>query len=94
MSRSLTADQQKAVIAKTAGKPVFVVGETPGFAEHGGTANIFADADRIAIEINTDAVRRAQLRVDARLLSLAKRVTAPPTTASDNRSTFLPTRER
>jgi hypothetical protein len=94
VSRSLTADQQKAVIAKTAGKPVFVVGETPGFAEHGGTANFFADADRIAIEINTDAVRRAQLRVDARLLSLAKRVTAPPTTASDNRSTFLPTRER
>ena len=74
VSRSLTADQQAALIAKTSGKPIFVVGETPGFAERGATANFFADGDRIAIEINVDAVRRAQLRVDARLLSLAKRI--------------------
>jgi hypothetical protein len=83
VSRSLTADHQAAVIAKTSGKPVFVVGETPGFAEHGGTANFIADGDRISIEINVDSTRRAQLRVDARLLALAKRVGTPPTTVSN-----------
>ena len=63
------------------GKPVLVVGETPGFAERGGTANFVADNDRVSIEINVDSVRRARLRVDARLLSLAKRVGEPAATA-------------
>ena len=83
VSRSLTGEQQAAVIAKMAGKPVFLVGETPGFAERGGTANFVSDEDRIAIEINVDAARRARLRVDARLLSLAKRVGSTPATASN-----------
>jgi hypothetical protein len=83
VSRSLTADEQAALLAKTSDKPVFVVGETPGFAERGGTADFFPDVDRIAIEINVDAVRRAQLRVDARLLSLAKRVGTLQTTATN-----------
>jgi hypothetical protein len=81
VSRSLTGEEQAAVIAKTAGKPVLVVGETPGFAEHGGPANFVTDADRISIEINVDSARRAQLRIDARLLRLAKRVGVPPATA-------------
>ena len=83
VSQSLTAEQQAAVIAKMAGKPVFLVGETPGFAERGATANFSADGSRILVEINVEAVQRAHLRVDARLLSLAKRVGAPPLTAND-----------
>ena len=83
VSRSLTGEQQTALIAKMLGKPVLLVGETPGFAEHGGTANFITDQDRISIEINVDAARRAQLHVDARLLSLAKRVGGSPTTASN-----------
>ena len=83
VSRSLTPDEQAAVIAKTSGKPVFVVGESPGFAERGATADFFSDGDRVAIEINVDAVRRAQLRVDARLLSLAKRVGVSQTTSTN-----------
>jgi hypothetical protein len=83
VSRSLTAEQHASVIAKTSSKPVFVVGETPGFAERGGTANFGADGDRIAIEINIDSARHARFRVDARLLKLAKRVGGPPTTANN-----------
>jgi hypothetical protein len=73
-SRSLTPEQQAAVIAKTEGRPVFVVGETPGFAEHGATANFYTEGDRVLFEINVDASRRAQLRMDAKLLSLGKPV--------------------
>ena len=83
VSRSLPAEQQTAVIAKMSGKPVFLVGESPGFAERGGIADFVTDQDRVSIEINVDAVRRVHLHVDARLLSLAKRVGSPPTTANN-----------
>jgi hypothetical protein len=76
VSRSLTGDQQAALIAKTEGKPVFVVGETRGLAERGATANLFVDGDRIRTEINVDAARRSQLRMDAKLLSVGKLVGA------------------
>jgi hypothetical protein len=83
VSRSLTSDQQTALIAKMAGKPVFVVGETPGFAEKGGIADFIAEGDRIQVEINVEAARKAQLRMDAKLLSLAKLVGVPPADASN-----------
>jgi hypothetical protein len=76
VSRSLTGDEQAALLAKTEGKPVFVVGETPGLAERGATANFFVDGDHIRFELNVDAARRAQLRMDAKLLSLGKPVGA------------------
>ena len=47
------------ILKKTAGKPVFVVGETPGFAEQGGIINFFLEGDRIRFEINADAARHA-----------------------------------
>jgi len=74
VSRSLAAPQQAALIKMTEGKGVLVVGETPGFAEQGGTANFFVEEDRIRFEINMETARRAQLRMDAKLLSLGKPV--------------------
>lgn len=70
ISHTLPADQQAAAIQKVQGKPVLVIGETPGFAERGGTANFTVDGDRIRFEINIENARRAQLRMDAKLLSL------------------------
>jgi hypothetical protein len=74
VSRSLAVGQQAAVIKKTADQAVLVVGETPGFAEWGGAANFFIDGDRVRFEINADAARRADLHMDAKLLSLGKPV--------------------
>ncbi|MGA2032250.1 MAG: YfiR family protein [Thermoguttaceae bacterium] len=74
VSRSLKGDLQAAAIKKTAGTGVLLVGETPGFAELGGIANFFVDGDRIRFEINASAARRAQLRMDAKLLSLGRPV--------------------
>ena len=83
VSHSVPADQQAAVIEKTKGKPVLVVGATPGYAKRGAVANFVAEGDRISIEINVDAARRSQLRMDAKLLSLAKLVGASPADAND-----------
>ena len=63
VSRSLTADQQAAILKKTEGSPVLVVGETPGFAEKGATINFYAEDDRIRFEINAEAARKAQLHL-------------------------------
>lgn len=72
VSRSLSREKQAAAVKQTEGMAVFVVGETPGFATLGGMANFFVDGDRIRFEINADAARRAQLRIDAKLLNLGK----------------------
>lgn len=82
VSRSLGAEAQAAILKKTAGKPVFVVGETPGFCQQGGIANFYVAEDRIRFEINADAARHAQLRLDAQLLNLGKAVVAPPPATS------------
>jgi hypothetical protein len=74
VSRLLTADEQSALLKKTEGKGVLVVGETAGFAKRGAAINFFIDEDRVRFEINADAARRAGLKINAKLLSLGKRV--------------------
>jgi hypothetical protein len=76
VSRSLAPEQQSAVIAKTQGAPVFVVGESPGFAKQGAAANFVVEGDRIRFEINAAAARQVQLSMDAKLLSLGIPVSA------------------
>ncbi len=83
VSRSLTGEQQAAILKKTEGSPVLVVGETPGFAEKGGIINFYAEEDRIRFEINAEAARRAQLHLDAQLLNLGKTVGAARPTPSN-----------
>ncbi|MCE5266517.1 MAG: YfiR family protein [Planctomycetaceae bacterium] len=83
VSRSLTAEQRAELIAKTQKESVFVVGEVPGFAEQGAMVNFIVEGDRVRFEINVDAARRAQLRMDAKLLSLGIRVGNPRTAATN-----------
>jgi hypothetical protein len=72
VSDSLSSDEQAAVIAKLAGKPVFLVGDMPGFAERGGSADFTSDGEHVGFEINVGAATRSQLQVNSKLLSLAK----------------------
>jgi hypothetical protein len=83
VSRSLAPDQQAAVFDKTRSAPVFVVGESPGFAKQGAAANFVVEGDRIRFEINAAAARQAQLSMDAKLLNLGIPVSAPRQTAAD-----------
>jgi len=51
---------------------VLLVGEESGFAKQGAVVNFFIESNRVRFEINTEAARRAQLKISSKLLSLAK----------------------
>ena len=77
---SLPSEQQAAAITRAEGIGTMLVGETPGFAEQGGTINFYTDGDRIRFEINAAAAHRARLELDGKLLSLGR-------PANDHRTT-------
>ena len=56
------------------GKSVLTVGESEGFLEAGGMVELSFENHRLQMEVNLVAARSANLKVDARLLALAKRV--------------------
>ncbi len=74
VSRSIPPAQQIAIIDKMRGKPTLVVGEAPGFAEHGGGINFFLEGGTVRFEINVEAIRQKKLLLDAKLLNLGKKV--------------------
>jgi hypothetical protein len=61
-----------AVLDTVKGESVLLVGETPDFATQGGTIEFTFEDSRVRFVINTDAADRARLRVDSKLLALAK----------------------
>ncbi len=73
---SNSAAIQTAAVQKTRGKPVLVVGESPGYAKAGATLNFFVDfsTNTLGFEINVDAAQRQNLRIPAAMLNLAKLV--------------------
>jgi len=53
------------------GLPILTVGETPGFAEHGGVIRLVLEDNRVRFEVNVDAARQAGLTISSRLMTLA-----------------------
>jgi hypothetical protein len=51
---------------------VLTVGDVPRFAEDGGVVNLTMDKNRVNIEVNVQAARRAHLKISSKLLNLAK----------------------
>jgi hypothetical protein len=56
------------------GKSVLTIGESEDFLEAGGMVELSFENDRLQLEVNLVAARNANLKVDARLLAMAKRV--------------------
>ena len=50
---------------------VLTVGETAGFAEEGGIANLIAERNRVRLEINNSAASRSGLTISSQLLNVA-----------------------
>lgn len=62
----------RAVLDAVQGASVLTVGESDGFRTSGGVINFRLDGDKVRIEISTEAAQRANLRISAKLLSLAQ----------------------
>lgn len=67
-----------AAILKSLERPgVLTVGDTDGFALHGGAINFTVQARRVRFEINPAAAEQAGLKVSSQLLKLATLVAGP-----------------
>lgn len=62
------------ILAPLKGLTILTVGESEGFLEAGGIFELKYDRPTVQININLTAARNAQLKLDSRLLTLAKRV--------------------
>jgi uncharacterized protein DUF4154 len=60
------------ILQPLANVPVLTVGETNGFAQAGGIINFFLQSDGVRFEINLDAAERAGLKINSRVLGLAR----------------------
>ncbi len=58
------------------GAHVLTIGDTDGFAARGVIINMFLYEGKIRFEVNLEAARRAGLRIDSRLLKLARIVSS------------------
>jgi len=61
-------------LAIAKGHAVLTVGETEYFARDGGIIGFLLEENKVRFEINLNAAHKAQLKVSARLLALAKTV--------------------
>jgi hypothetical protein len=64
-------------IRKSQKFPVLLVGEKPGFAQQGGTINLYIEQNKVRFEVNMEVAKQEQLKISSKLLSLAKIVGAP-----------------
>jgi hypothetical protein len=62
------------VLGALRGRPVLVVGESPGFARRGGAIGFHVDGKRVRFETNRQAAAAAGLTLSSRLLALASAV--------------------
>jgi hypothetical protein len=61
-------------ILRQAGRGVLTVGEEPGFLSDGGMINFVVDERKVKFEVNLKAATESSIRINSRLLSVAKSV--------------------
>ena len=66
------------LLASISRTDVLTLGETRGFLEAGGAVQLIQDRNGFQFEVNLEAARNAGVALDARLLSLARRVVNRP----------------
>jgi hypothetical protein len=61
-----------ALLRRVSGPGVLTIGDMDGFAQLGGIINFYRENNKLRFEINTDAARRADVKLSSQLLKLAK----------------------
>ncbi|MBT3878830.1 MAG: YfiR family protein [Candidatus Scalindua sp.] len=62
----------KQILQTLAGTNILTIGDTKGFAQQGVIINFYIKDEKVRFEINVDAAKRANLKISAKLLRLAK----------------------
>jgi len=70
--------EMSAVRRQVAEKPILLVGDSDGFLAAGGMVKLARLGNRISLEVNPSAARRAGLSFNSRLLRLARIVSISP----------------
>ncbi len=68
----------KQILQSLAGINILTIGDTKGFAQQGVIINFYIKDEKVRFEINVDAAKRANLKISAKLLRLAKIVHDTP----------------
>lgn len=66
-------DQVKGVLTELRGAPVLTVSDIPSFADKGGSIGLTTESNRVRFVVNTDSLRKGDLKASAKLLQLATR---------------------
>jgi hypothetical protein len=71
-------DRLRDILATVRGFNVLTIGDTEHYARHGVMINFFVEENKVAFEINVDAVRQTDLTITSKLLRLARIVQSSP----------------
>ncbi|MEO8336141.1 MAG: YfiR family protein [bacterium] len=71
------------VFDAAAGAAVLSIGETYGFASHGGVIGLLVDERKVRFDIDTDAADAARLHISSKLLALGRIVHAGKTSVGE-----------
>jgi YfiR/HmsC-like len=74
--RTVSSETEAELFRQAAGKPVLLVGESPGFANRGGIINFYQSGSNIRFELNPDKGIESRLSLNAKLLTLGTKATA------------------
>jgi hypothetical protein len=75
VTRSVSSEVEAQLFEQAAGKPVLLVGESPGFAARGGVINFYHSGSNVRFELNPDKSVENKLSLNAKLLTLGTRAT-------------------
>lgn len=68
------AEQGHRVLSAARQAPTLTVGDGPRFLEQGGAVRFLLEENRVRFDVNLPAVKRAGLKMDSKLLRVARRV--------------------
>ena len=62
------------ILRAVSDQPILTIGEDPNFIQAGGVVRFYREKQRIRFEINPEAASRANLKISAKLLEIARLV--------------------
>lgn len=70
----MDAERRKTVLKQLQGRPVLTVGDGSDFVEAGGIVGFREERGKVVFEVNVEQAQRVKLRLDSRLLQLARKI--------------------